>query len=230
MSGKPSILVVDDEIQIRRFLKISLEANDYNVIEAATGKDAIYQAAMGHPDLVILDLGLPDMNGGEVLRNLRQSSAMPVVILTVQESEAEKIAMFDAGADDYVTKPFAMGELLARLRAAFRHAQPIQGSHEFRNGPLFLDMLHRTVTVKEEPVQLSPIEYNLLLLFVKHAGKVLTHRQIMKEVWGPYRADETQYLRVYMTQLRKKLEQDPKHPVMFLTESGVGYRMVVLEE
>jgi two-component system KDP operon response regulator KdpE len=230
MNDRPTILVIDDETQIRRFLRISLEANNYNVIEANCGNDGVYQAAMNRPDMIILDLGLPDMTGNEVLKKIREWSSVPVLILSVQNEESEKIAAFDTGADDYVTKPFAMGELLARVRVALRHAQPSQESHEFRNGHLFIDMLNRVVKVGDNPVQLSPTEYDLLLLFVKHAGKVITHRQIMKEIWGPYRVDETQNLRVYMTQLRKKLELDPSHPVLFATESGVGYRMLLIGE
>jgi two-component system KDP operon response regulator KdpE len=224
---RPTVLVIDDEPQIRRFLRVSLEANSYTVLEAGSGADGVYQAAMQRPDAVILDLGLPDMSGGEVLAKLREWSSVPVLILSVADGEADKIAAFDAGADDYVTKPFAMGELLARLRTALRHARPAKDSPDFRNGDLRLDLAARTVEVRGAAVQLTPTEYDLLVLFARHAGKVITHRQIMKEIWGPYRAEETQYLRVYMTQLRKKLEQDPHLPTMFVTESGVGYRMVL---
>lgn len=226
----PVILIVDDEAQIRRFLSVSLEAAGYRIVEATTGQDGVVQAAMHRPNVVILDLGLPDVNGLEVLTKIREWSAVPVIVLSVQDAELEKIAALDAGADDYVTKPFSMGELLARLRVAARHAQPVQESSEFRNGRLFVDFVHRVVKTNEQEVKLTATEYNLLLLFVKHAGKVLTHRQILREIWGPHMIEQTQYLRVYMAQLRKKLELNPTHPQLFLTESGVGYRMVLLDE
>ncbi len=230
MTLQPVILIIDDEAQIRRFLRVSLEAAGYRVVEAATGQDGIVQAAMSRPHTVILDLGLPDLSGLEVLEKIREWSAVPVIVLSVQDAEQDKIAALDAGADDYVTKPFGMGELLARLRVATRHAQPAPESSEFRNGHLYVDFVHRLVKVNEQPVKFTAIEYDLLLLFIKHAGKVLTHRQILKEVWGPHNVEQTQYLRVYMTQLRKKLELDPGQPQMFLTESGVGYRMILFDE
>lgn len=224
------ILIIDDEAQIRRFLRVSLEAAGYRVVEAANGQDGVVQAAMSRPDVVILDLGLPDMSGNEVLAKIREWSAVPVIVLSVQDAEQDKIAALDAGADDYVTKPFGMGELLARLRVATRHAQPVPESPEFRNGHLDVDFVHRLVTVNDQPVKLTATEYNLLLLFIKHAGKVLTHRQILKEIWGPHTVEQTQYLRVYMAQLRKKLELDPNQPQLFITESGVGYRMTLIDE
>lgn len=226
----PIILIIDDEAQIRRFLRVSLEAADYRIVEAATGQEGIVHAAMSHPNVVILDLGLPDMSGLEVLVKIREWSAVPIIILSVQDGEHDKIAALDGGADDYVTKPFTMGELLARLRVATRHAQPLPDTPEFHNGHLHVDFVHRQVTVHEQPVKFTATEYNLLLLFIKHAGRVLTHRQILKAVWGPQAVEQTQYLRVYMAQLRKKLELDPAQPQLFLTESGVGYRMVLLEE
>lgn len=230
MTLQPVILIIDDEAQIRRFLRVSLEAAGYRVVEAATGQDGIVQAAMSRPHTVILDLGLPDLSGLEVLEKIREWSAVPVIVLSVQDAEQDKIAALDAGADDYVTKPFGMGELLARLRVATRHAQPAPESPEFRNGHLYVDFVHRLVKVNEQPVKFTALEYDLLLLFIKHAGKVLTHRQILKAVWGPHNVEQTQYLRVYMTQLRKKLELDPGQPQMFLTESGVGYRMILFDE
>ena len=230
MTLQPVILIIDDEAQIRRFLRVSLEAAGYRVVEAATGQDGIVQAAMSRPHTVILDLGLPDLSGLEVLEKIREWSAVPVIVLSVQDAEQDKIATLDAGADDYVTKPFGMGELLARLRVATRHAQPAPESPEFRNGHLYVDFVHRLVKVNEQPVKFTALEYDLLLLFIKHAGKVLTHRQILKAVWGPHNVEQTQYLRVYMTQLRKKLELDPGQPQMFLTESGVGYRMILFDE
>lgn len=230
MTLQPVILIIDDEAQIRRFLRVSLEAAGYRIVEAATGQDGIVQAAMSRPHTVILDLGLPDLSGLEVLEKIREWSAVPVIVLSVQDAEQDKIAALDAGADDYVTKPFGMGELLARLRVATRHAQPAPESPEFRNGHLYVDFVHRLVKVNEQPVKFTALEYDLLLLFIKHAGKVLTHRQILKAVWGPHNVEQTQYLRVYMTQLRKKLELDPGQPQMFLTESGVGYRMILFDE
>lgn len=230
MTLQPVILIIDDEAQIRRFLRVSLEAAGYRIVEAATGQDGVVQAAMSRPHTVILDLGLPDLSGLEVLEKIREWSAVPVIVLSVQDAEQDKIAALDAGADDYVTKPFGMGELLARLRVATRHAQPAPESSEFRNGHLYVDFVHRLVKVNEQPVKFTAIEYDLLLLFIKHAGKVLTHRQILKEVWGPHNVEQTQYLRVYMAQLRKKLELDPGQPQMFLTESGVGYRMILFDE
>ena len=230
MTLQPVILIIDDEAQIRRFLRVSLEAAGYRIVEAATGQDGVVQAAMSRPHTVILDLGLPDLSGLEVLEKIREWSAVPVIVLSVQDAEQDKIAALDAGADDYVTKPFGMGELLARLRVATRHAQPAPESPEFRNGHLYVDFVHRLVKVNEQPVKFTALEYDLLLLFIKHAGKVLTHRQILKAVWGPHNVEQTQYLRVYMTQLRKKLELDPGQPQMFLTESGVGYRMILFDE
>jgi two-component system KDP operon response regulator KdpE len=230
MTPQPVILIIDDEAQIRRFLRVSLEAAGYRVVEAATGQDGIVQAAMSHPSVVILDLGLPDISGNEVLVKIREWSTVPVIVLSVQDGEQEKILALDAGADDYVTKPFSMGELMARLRVVFRHAQPVQESQAFRNGHLDVDLVHRLVKINDQPVKLTATEYNLLMLFIKHAGKVLTHRQILKEVWGPHTVEQTQYLRVYMAQLRKKLEIDPNQPQLFLTESGVGYRMALVEE
>jgi len=230
MTSSLIVLIIDDEAQIRRFLRVSLEAAGYRIVEAATGQDGVVQAAMSHPNVVILDLGLPDMSGLDVLMKIREWSTVPVIVLSVQDGEQDKIAALDAGADDYVAKPFGMGELLARLRVATRHALPVQESQDFRNGHLHVDLVHRLVTSNGQPVKLTATEYNLLLLFIKHAGKVLTHRQILKEIWGPHTVEQTQYLRVYMAQLRKKLELDPGQPQMFLTESGVGYRMVLVEE
>lgn len=230
MIPPPMILIIDDEIQIRRFLRVSLEAAGYRTVEAATGAEGVTQAAMCRPSFIILDLGLPDLNGLEVLKRIREWSHVPVLVLSVQDAEQEKIAALDAGADDYVTKPFSVGELLARLRVANRHAQPVQDTQEFRIGHLHVDLVHRLVHVNEQPVKLTAIEYDLLLLFIRHVGKVLTHRQILREIWGPHAVEETQYLRIYMAQLRKKLELDPSHPQLFLTESGVGYRMALLEE
>jgi two-component system KDP operon response regulator KdpE len=229
MIGEPLILVIDDEIQIRRFLRVSLEANGFRVHEAASGQDGLLQMTMLKPDIVILDLGLPDVEGLEVLRRLREWSHTPVIVLSVRDADEDKIALLDAGADDYLTKPFSMGELLARLRMAQRHALPVQDAPIFRDGALSVDLASRLVTLQGEPVRLSATEYALLRMFVQHAGKVLTHRQLLREVWGPQYETETQYLRVYMTMLRRKLESDPANPRLLVTEPGVGYRLQVID-
>jgi two-component system KDP operon response regulator KdpE len=226
MAEGKKILIIDDELQIRRFLRVALSANGYQVLEAPTGKEGIYRAATDHPDAIVLDLGLPDMDGGAVLKQVREWSTVPVIILSVRDDEKGKVAALDAGANDYVVKPFGVNELIARLRVALRHGR--EGGDdvkEFQNGDLFVDLVSRMVKVKGSPVKLTATEYSLLMQFVKNAGKVLTHRYLMKEIWGPYREDETQYLRVYVAQLRKKLETDPARPKLFITESGVGYRM-----
>jgi two-component system, OmpR family, KDP operon response regulator KdpE len=223
---KPLALVIDDELQIRRLLRVCLEANGYRVLEAATGKDGIAEAAQRPPDVVLLDLGLPDMEGVAVLKRLREWSRVPVVVLSVRDREEDKIAALDNGADDYVTKPFATGELLARLRVAQRHALPAAENSVFRSGDLEVDLAARVVKLGGQEVKLTATEYSLLRLLVQHAGKVLTQRQILKEVWGPNAVEQTHYLRVYMAHLREKLERDPSQPRLFLTESGVGYRLM----
>ena len=225
MSEGPRVLVVDDELQIRRFLRIALEANGYRVFEAATGNEAIREAARLRPDLVILDMGLPDMDGLDVLRRLREWTATPAIILSVRDSDEDKVAALDSGADDYLTKPFSLDELLARMRVAQRHAQPGGQSSVFVAGNVSVDLAHRQVSRNGEAVRLTPTEYALLRLLIQHAGRVLTHRQILKEVWGPDYMDETHYLRVYFAQLRQKLEDDPARPRLILTEPGVGYRL-----
>lgn len=225
MSAGPHVLVADDELQIRRFLRISLEANGYTVDEAENGQDAILKTARLRPDLVILDLALPDMDGLEVMRRLREWSRVPVIILSVRDSDQDKVSLLDAGADDYLTKPFSVEELLARLRTALRHARPEEKSAVFVCGPIQVDLARRSVTRHGVPVKLTPTEYALLRLLVQHAGKVLTHRQILQEVWGKEYIDETHYLRVYFAQLRQKLEDDPTLPAFILTEPGVGYRL-----
>ena len=231
MDASQKILIIDDELQIRRFLKIALEANTYIVLEASTGKEGIYKAATEHPDIVVLDLGLPDMDGLKVLESIRQWSAIPIIILSVRDDEKGKIAALEAGADDYVTKPFSVNELIARVHVALRHARaPAEDIQEFKNNGLFVDMVSRTVTAQGREVRLTATEYSLLMQFVKNAGKVLTHRHLMKEIWGPYRTEETQTLRVHMAQLRKKIEADPAVPKMIITEPGVGYRMPLMEE
>lgn len=225
MNEGPCVLVVDDELQIRRFLRITLEDNGYRVLECDTGEGAIREAARLRPDLVILDIGLPDLDGLEVLRRLREWTQTPVIMLSVRDSDHDKVAALDAGADDYLTKPFSLEELLARLRLAQRHAQPETASSVFESGPVRVDLTRRSVTRDGTPVKLTPTEYALLRLMIQHAGRVLTHRQILKEVWGPDYMDETHYLRVYFAQLRQKLEADPARPQLILTEPGVGYRL-----
>jgi two-component system, OmpR family, KDP operon response regulator KdpE len=225
MSEGPLVLIVDDELQIRRFLRISLEANGYQVHETNTGQDAIVKTAQLRPDLVILDIGLPDIDGLEVLKRLREWTKTPIIMLSVRDSDRDKVAALDAGADDYLTKPFSVEELMARLRVAQRHNQPEIEEAVFTCRDVQVDMARRVVTKKDVPVKLTPTEYALLRLLIQHAGKVLTHRQILKEVWGPEYVNETHYLRVYFAQLRQKLEDDPTLPKIILTEPGVGYRL-----
>lgn len=225
MSEGLHVLIVDDELQIRRFLRISLEANGYNVHETDNGQDALIKAAQLRPDLIILDLGLPDMDGLEILTQLREWTKTPVIILSVRDADRDKIAALDAGADDYLTKPFSTDELMARMRVAQRHAQPTPEKSIFTYGDIQVDLTRRLVTRKGEPVKLTPTEYALLRLLIQHEGKVLTHRQILKAVWGPEYVDETHYLRVYFAQLRQKLENNPALPEIILTEPGVGYRL-----
>jgi two-component system, OmpR family, KDP operon response regulator KdpE len=220
------ILAIDDEPQIRRLLTIALEADGYHVTTAGAGQEGLDLAAQQRYELVILDLGLPDLSGLQVLKRLREWTQVPVLILTVQEAEADKIEALDSGADDYVTKPFNTGELLARIRSTLRRYN--KGRDEepvFRLGDLKVDLSARKVTVKGQPVRLTATEYDVLRLFIQHAGKVLTHRQILREVWGVDHEFRTEYLRVYMARLREKLEPDPNAPPLFVTEVGVGYRL-----
>jgi two-component system KDP operon response regulator KdpE len=223
---KTNALVIDDEPQIRRLLRITLEGNGYRVFDAATGSDGVLQAAQSRPEIILLDLGLPDMDGIEVLKRLREWSRVPVLVLTVKDREADKITALDAGADDYITKPFSTGELLARLRAALRHSRPQGVDAVFRSGDLEVDLASRVVKKRGQEVRLTPIEYSLLRLFVTHAGKVLTHRQLLTEVWGANSAEQTHYLRVHIAHLREKIEKDPDLPSLIVTEPGIGYRLV----
>jgi len=222
------ILAVDDEAPIRRFLRAGLEGQGYTLIEAASGEEAVTQAAMRVPDLMLLDLGLPDTDGFEVVRRVREWSSMPIVVISARGQEGDKIRALDAGADDYVTKPFAMGELLARIRVALRHrargASPAEDG-VIDVGDLKLDLARRRVTVRGVEVRLTPIEYRLLATLARHAGRVLTHELLLREVWGPAHTTQHHYLRVYMAQLRAKLERDPARPELLLTEPGVGYRL-----
>jgi len=220
------ILVIDDEKQIRRLLKVSLTEHGYEVEDAPSGGEGIRQALTYKPDLVLLDLGLPDMDGLELVRRLREWSKVPVIILSVREAEDEKIAALDAGADDYVTKPFGMGELLARIRAALRHAAGAGTEPVLAFDDLVIDVAHRRVTVRGQEVKLTPTEYELIKNLAAFAGKVLTPRQLLRAVWGPAAENETHYLRVYVGQLRRKIEADPSRPRHIITEPGVGYRLL----
>ena len=220
------ILVVDDEPQIRRFLRVALVAHGYALEEATSGEEGLTKAVTARPDLMIVDLGLPDLDGVEVVRRLREWSAMPAIVLSVREQEADKVAALDAGADDYVTKPFGLGELLARIRVALRHAAGDGDEPVLTLGDLVIDRARRMVRVGERAVKLTPTEYELLKALATSPGRVLTNRQLLKTVWGPGYEQESHYLRVYVGQLRRKLEIDPSRPVHLITEPGVGYRLL----
>jgi two-component system KDP operon response regulator KdpE len=223
------VLLIDDELQIRRILRLTLESNGFTVVEAATGKEGVYLAAVEHPDIVLLDLGLPDTDGVAVLKQIREWSAVPVIILSVRSDENGKVAALEAGADDYITKPFGIKELIARLRVALRHRGKEEGElREFHNGALVIDFVNYRVTIGGAETKLTATEFNLLALFAKNAGKLLTHNHIVKELWGAYAAGGSQKLRVHIAQLRKKIETDPGRPFI-VTETGVGYRMKLWE-
>ena len=231
MNHSATIIIIEDEVQIRRFLRTTLTSEDYLVIEAETGKQGLTEAATRKPDLIILDLGLPDMDGVEVVKELRSWSSVPIVILSARSQESDKISALDAGADDYLVKPFGVGELLARIRVALRHVSSAANGEEegvFSVDDLKVDLIHRKITVSGAEVHLTPIEYRLLTVLVKHAGKVLTHRLLLKEVWGPNYVERAHYLRIYMGILRHKLEKDPARPRFLLTEVGVGYRLAAV--
>ena len=229
MSETKSVIVaIEDDPQIRRFLRTGLESHGFRIHEADTGKLGLTEAANRKPDLVILDLGLHDMDGVEVVKKLREWSALPVIVLSARATETDKVAALDAGADDYLTKPFGVGELLARIRVALRHAQANASLDEggvFAVAGLKVDLPHRRVYRDGSEVHLTPIEYRLLTTLVRHVGKVLTHDQLLKEVWGPPYVGQSHYVRVYMAQLRRKLESDAARPRYLLTEPGVGYRL-----
>lgn len=225
----PVALIIDDEVQIRRLLRVVLEAEDYQVREAKTGREGLTEAANRRPDIILLDLGLPDMEGIAVLRRLREWSETPVLVLTVRDDEQEKVAALDAGAEDYVTKPFSTPELLARLRAAQRKTRPSEEICVVKEGDLVVDLTAHIVTRAGQKVKLTATEYALLRLFVRHPGRVLTHRYILREIWGPKSEEHRQYLRVYVTHLRQKIESDPTHPVLISTEPGIGYRFISRE-
>ncbi|MBV9128371.1 MAG: response regulator [Verrucomicrobia bacterium] len=223
-------LVIDDEVQIRRLLRVALEAAGYVVHEAGTGQQGLVEIAMRRPDVVLLDLGLPDLAGLAVLGRLREWSEVPVLILSVRDDESDKVAALDAGADDYVTKPFGTAELLARLRVAQRRARPAEENAVFARRGFVVDLVARRVTRDGQEIKLTATEYALLRLFVRHAGRVITHRQILREVWGPKSEEHRQYLRVYVTHLRQKIEHHPTAPELIKTEPGIGYRFASAEE
>ncbi|MBI1174027.1 MAG: two-component system response regulator KdpE [Sideroxydans sp.] len=230
MNNAAVIIVIEDEAQIRRFLRTTLSSQGYQVIEAETGKQGLTEAATRKPDLIILDLGLPDMDGVEVVKSVRAWSSVPIIILSARSQENDKISALDAGADDYLVKPFGAGELLARIRVALRHASSATNGNNdgvFSIDQLKVDMAHRKVTVSGTEVHLTPIEYRLLTVLIKHAGRVLTHQMLLKEAWGPNYVERAHYLRIYMGNLRHKLEKDPARPRFLLTEVGVGYRLAV---
>ncbi len=222
-----TLLLIEDEPQVRRFLRSSLEPTECKVLEAGTGEAGLEMAASRHPDVILLDLGLPDLDGLEVTRRLREWTAIPIIVLSARGQERDKVAALDAGADDYLTKPFGLPELLARVRVAVRHAEQRGDKKDavVTVGDLRIDLANRVVTRSAEEVRLTPIEYKLLATLVRRAGQVLTYQQLLKEVWGPRYATQKQYLHVYMGHLRGKLEHDPTRPRFLVTESGVGYRL-----
>jgi len=224
----PVVVLIEDEPQIRRFLRATLTGQGYRLFEATTGADGLVEVGSRQPDVVIVDLGLADVDGIDVIRRLREWTAVPIIVLSARGQERDKVTALDAGADDYVSKPFGASELLARIRVALRHTAG--ASHEaddaaFTVGELRMDLLHRQVFVGDREVRLTPIEYKLLATLVRHAGKVVTHQQLLREVWGPTHTDQAHYVRVYMAHLRHKLEAEPARPQYLLTEPGVGYRL-----
>ena len=223
----PTVLVIEDEPAMRRFLRASLASNGFRIIEAATAAEAVSLAQSHNPELILLDLGLPDGDGLDLARRFREWTDVPILVISARGREDDKVAVLDAGADDYVTKPFGLNELLARMRVALRRSARVGTEAEKRItvGPMQIDFVRRRVTVDGNEIHLTPIEYRLLAFLAKHLDKVLTHRQILREVWGPGHGDETSYLRVHMLQLRRKLERDPTQPKLLLTEPGVGYRL-----
>ena len=221
----PIIVIIDDEAQLRRLLRITFEANGYKVYEAANGQLGLEEVAARHPNIVVLDMQLPDMDGVDVVTRLREWSSVPIIILSVRDSENDKVTALRSGADDYLTKPFSTAELLARLQVAQRHSQPTAEEAIFASGGLTVDLASRLVRVNGRPIRLTRTEYALLRLFVRNAGKVLTHPQILESVWGPDYREKTHYLHVYMTHLREKIEPVPAEPVLLVTEPRVGYRL-----
>jgi two-component system KDP operon response regulator KdpE len=230
-TNEPLIVVVEDEAPIRRFLRASLSAEGFRVLEATTAKDGLRCTTQEHPDILLLDLGLPDADGLGIIREVRQWSKLPIIVLSARGEEKSKIAALDAGADDYLTKPFGVGELLARIRVAQRHAARIEADSPeetvFQFGDIRVNLAERIVSKGDQEVKLTKLEFDLLAALVRHAGKVLTHRQLLKEVWGPHAVDEPHYVRVFMSNLRKQLERNPSRPEFLITEQGVGYRLRV---
>jgi len=224
MPDKEIILIIDDEVQIRRLLEITLSANEYGISEASNGKEGLIAAATHHPSLIILDLGLPDVDGQQVLVKLREWYSRPIIVLSVRNSEDEIIMALDHGANDYITKPFKSGELLARIRAALRYSEVKEDDAIIEAGSLSIDLVNHLVRRKKETLKLTSTEYSLLCLLAKNQGRVLTHQFILKEIWGFSYINQTQYLRVFIAQIRKKIEEDPSKPRLIITESGIGYR------
>jgi two-component system KDP operon response regulator KdpE len=226
VTSTPKILIIDDEPAIRRFLKSSLIAHGFEIVEAETGRAGLAALVRGGFDLVVVDLGLPDIDGHELVRTIRQQSPVPIIVLSVRDDETGKVAALDGGADDYVTKPFGIDEFMARVRAALRHRLQQQGqTANLRVGDLVIDVLGREVKMRGESIKLSRREFDLLVYLAEHAGKVVTHQQALNHVWGPGHAEYIEYLRVYVRQLRQKMESDPQHPKVILTIPGVGYRL-----
>lgn len=228
MSQEATIVLIEDESEIRRFLRTTLPGHGFRVYEATTGQAGLIEVKSRNPDLILLDLGLPDMDGTEVIRQVREWTPTPIIVLSAREQEQQKVAALDLGADDYVTKPFGINELLARIRTALRHAGRPDGAEAdscYAFGNVRVELGRRQVFVADKEMHLTPIEYKLLTTLVRHAGKVVTHRQLLKEVWGPLHVEEGHYLRVYMRQLRNKLESTPANPKYLVTELGVGYRL-----
>jgi two-component system KDP operon response regulator KdpE len=220
------ILVIDDEHQIRRMLNVALSAHGYSLAEASSGKEGLSQASIFHPDLVVLDLGLPDLDGMEVISRLREWTQVPIIVLSVRERENDKIDALDAGADDYLTKPFSMGELLARIRVAIKHFAKSEDEPVLIFSDLTIDLARRIVLLLGQEVKLTPTEYEILKYLALHSGRVITHGQLLRAVWGPNYQGETHYLRVYIGQLRRKIEKNPTQPRYIMTEAGVGYRFI----
>lgn len=229
MTVGAKILVIDDEPEIRKLLKVGLTAHGYTVLEAANGKDGIYQAAVARPDIVVLDMGLPDLEGLEVVRQIREWSQVPIIILSVRSQDNDKVNALDLGADDYLTKPFSMSELMARIRVAMRHQGNLKDEPVIQIADLCIDLSRRQVKMAGNEIHLTPTEYDIFKILVSNAGKVVTHRQILTAIWGNNGQEYAQYLRIYISQLRKKIEKDPNQPRFILTEPGVGYRLAVLE-
>lgn len=222
---KLKVLIVDDEIQIRRLIKVSLEGHGYQVIQAVSGQEGIDLVLSAKPDLILLDLGLPDLDGKQVIRSIRDWSDVPILVLSARDQEEEKVEALDDGANDYVTKPFSMGELMARIRVCLRHAATGSEDPQVHCGDLLIDLAKHQVTIAGKEVKLTPTEYDLLKVLAQNAGKVLTHRQLLKRVWG-IESEDTQYIRVYIGQLRRKIEEEPARPKYLITESGIGYRLM----